>query len=104
MTLADHPYGRPYLHIPTNKVVYLQNKYSDGTYQAHFQYRESMIVHPDDLDYALLKERLSKPIDEALKTTDINTLMRDALELLGDNTGYGVEDRRLFAQLAAQVQ
>jgi hypothetical protein len=42
-------------------------------------------------------------IEEALKIADPNTVMRDALALLGDNTGYGVEDRRLFAQLAAQV-
>jgi len=42
-------------------------------------------------------------IDEVLKTTDVNTMRKDALELLGDNTGYGIEDKRLFAQLAAQA-
>lgn len=43
-------------------------------------------------------------IDIALETTDPDTLRRDALELLGDNTGYGVEDKKLFAQLATQAE
>lgn len=42
-------------------------------------------------------------IEQALLVADANTVMRDALSLLGDDTGYGVEDRKLFAQLAAQA-
>lgn len=56
MKLSDHPYGRPYLHKPTGKVIYLSNKISDGSYQAHFQYRESMIVQESDLDYPSSEE------------------------------------------------
>jgi hypothetical protein len=53
MTLASHPYGRPYLHRPTGRVVFLSNIISDGTYQAHYQYKEPMIVQVNDLDIPL---------------------------------------------------
>lgn len=56
MELEAHPYGRPYFHIPTGKVIYLQNKYSNGTFAAHYQYKESMTVHPDDLRPPLVSE------------------------------------------------
>lgn len=56
MQLEAHPFGRPYFHIPSGKVIYLQNKYSDGTYAAHFQYRESLTVNPDDLRLPTISE------------------------------------------------
>ncbi len=43
-------------------------------------------------------------IEPAAKTVDAATLHLHALQLLGDNTGYGIEDRRLFAQLAADIK
>lgn len=56
MTFDPHPYGRPYFHIPTGKVIFLQNKYSDGSYSAHYQYKESMIVRPEDLRLPMSEE------------------------------------------------
>lgn len=55
----SHPFGIGFFHKPTGKVVYLQNRYSDGTYSAHFQYRESLTVRIEDLRVAtqLEKER-----------------------------------------------
>ena len=52
MKLREHPYGTAYYHKPTGKVVYLQNKYSDGSYSAHFQFREQLTVTEDELEYA----------------------------------------------------
>lgn len=52
MKLRENPYGVGYYHIPSGKVIYLQNRYSDGTYSAHFQYQQQMTVHPEDLRYA----------------------------------------------------
>jgi len=56
MKLTAYPYGQPYLHRPTGKVIYLSNRVSDGTYQAHYKFREPMIVQESDLDYPLQSE------------------------------------------------
>jgi hypothetical protein len=55
MKLSSHPFGRPYLHKPTGKVIYLSNPASlDGKmWSAHYKYRETMIVHADDLEIPL---------------------------------------------------
>lgn len=54
--LPKHPYGMAFFHQPTGKVVYLQNRYEDGSYSAHFQYQESLIVKIEDLRFALKNE------------------------------------------------
>jgi hypothetical protein len=53
----SHPFGIAYYHKPTGKVVYLQNRYSDGSYAAHFQYRESITVKVEDLRLASQMEK-----------------------------------------------
>lgn len=49
MILSEHPYGRPYFHEPTQRVIFLMNKYNDGSYLAQFQFKNSLNIWPREL-------------------------------------------------------
>lgn len=58
MTLDKHPFGKPYYHIPTGKVIYLVNGLYGGKWRAHYQYRDSMVVRAKDLRLPMIDEIL----------------------------------------------
>ncbi len=80
---------RPESYEERKLVAFLQDQHKDNCIiQIAVKFKRDYVV-PED-------------IDKVPTTIDIATFRLHALQLLGNNTGYGVEDATLFAQVAAE--